>query len=1323
MLFATFVANIAAESNMTFSCINIEKGLNSNTVHCVFQDSNGMMWFGTNDGLSCYDTYQLRTWRNEPGNPDSIGNNSIYCIIEDKEQNLWIGTERGLYVYDKRCDSFHSISPDNRIANSHIRSLTQDRNGYIWAATLGYGVFRIHPETYSLSNWTHSDDKESIGSDYSTKVLADDLGNIWCLTSDSNLYIYEASKDNFRSIPITDIKKGTTIRNAFNMCTDWEGNLWITGWDCGIFHYNKESGVFTNHLTRWGRPILSGRIHTITEPEQGILLIGSDEGITSLNYTTGAYETTSYSPSEYNGLSDGFVHDICIDKEGGLWIATYFGGVNYMNPNSRSFILGKCIKDAEKGRIISKFCENGDGRIWIGTDDGGLFLYDPQKKNSLKVTVDKNIPNLNIHGLLKDGNSLWVGTYSNGLYRMNLKGGRTEHYRRFTPENTTDQSIYSLHKGPTGKLWIGTKTGIWSWSENEGFKNILKLGYHSDVIEICSDSKGNIWFASISKGLIRFDPKTQTTDFIETSNEQPVIPNEILSMCINKDYLYIGTSGRGVIRYDIGTGKTAQLYSSSCNMLNISAFHIINDENDIWISSNEGLIRYNINTGEAAVFGKADGLRTDLFNNNSGFKASDGRIYLGTNDGFNVFDPEAIQINLTAPSTTFTQCSFPNLRDGDHITIRKGHDPFTIGFAGLSYRSPQKNRYRYMMEGRDDQWNEISWNENKVQFSGLKCRTYTFKVCSCNNDGVWGDPISATITVKPYWWNSKAAIILYIVFGVLLISAIILIFVNYSLQKKSTRAQNIKHVKEKTRIETELQFFTNLAHEIRTPVMLINDPAKEIASINGLPKKVTDNIHIIQKSADKLANLMNEIIYFRQSSEMNLIPMPISGLTHKITSELVPGIKRNGIEFRIVDSTDGQAVVMINPEAWGKVLNNLISNAIQFAKNQIEIRINLVGNKIKVSVYDNGAGIPPGDLKKIFNAFWHYNKAAVRPSTGFGLGLSIANLLIHKMGMSMKVKSVQDNYTEFIISIPLSDSEFVEDESTEIEENHIISSIKNTEKPVANQEKGLEIPTSHKNGGTLMIVDDDDELRLYLASVLSETYNILTASDGEEALQILRDGQMADIIVSDVAMPKLNGIELCNNIRQDLNFCHIPIILLSADSDMETRLKSAENGADAYIDKPVDISYLKTQIKNVLERRRLLWDSFSKRPFLALTGITEKDMGDSFLKQFSDLILKNMAKQDLSVNDLADEMHVSRSVLFKKVKDMTGMTPNNFIKTMRLRKAAELLSTDRYKINEVCWLVGFNTPSYFSKCFHEQFGIYPKEFSTRHWDIEDDEEE
>ena len=256
-----------------------------------------------------------------------------------------------------------------------------------------------------------------------------------------------------------------------------------------------------------------------------------------------------------------------------------------------------------------------------------------------------------------------------------------------------------------------------------------------------------------------------------------------------------------------------------------------------------------------------------------------------------------------------------------------------------------------------------------------------------------------------------------------------------------------------------------------------------------------------------------------------------------------------------------------------------------------------------------------------------------------------------------------------------------------------------------------------------MIVDDDDELRLYLASVLSETYNILTASDGEEALQILRDGQMADIIVSDVVMPKLNGIELCNNIRQDLNFCHIPIILLSADSDMETRLKSAENGADAYIDKPVDISYLKTQIKNVLERRRLLWDSFSKRPFLALTGITEKDMGDSFLKQFSDLILKNMAKQDLSVNDLADEMHVSRSVLFKKVKDMTGMTPNNFIKTMRLRKAAELLSTDRYKINEVCWLVGFNTPSYFSKCFHEQFGIYPKEFSTRHWDIEDDEEE
>lgn len=1318
--FLAISANAENESRMTFSHLNIENGLNSNTIQCISQDSEGLMWFGTNDGLVMYDTYGANTWRNEPENPFSIGNNSIYNVFEDRQKRIWVGTERGLYIYDKGSDSFSTASASPSLKHVHVRSITQDRQGDIWISTLGDGIFCINPSTGDIRNWRHDpQDDGSIGSDYCPRILADAMGNIWCLASGSYLYRYDQDTSHFTAILIRDTRTGRTEKNAFSMCLDWEGNLWIGGWDSGLFHYDKESGDFTNHLYDYRGPALKGRIHTIVEPEPGRLLIGSDAGLTNFNYDSGKYVTTSYSSPSDSGLSDDFVHEIFIDKEGGMWIGTYFGGVNYMNPNSYNFILEKCTDNSAKGRVISKFCENGDGRIWVGTDDGGLFIYDPVKKECNPVLLDRNIPNLNIHAILKDGNSLWVGTYSDGLYRMDLRTRHVDHFKRFDIKETIDQSIYSLYKDHTDRLWIGTKTAIWTWTEGKGFTRMKNLGFHSDIISICGDTKGNIWFASISNGLFRYDPRTQDLSRTYGNSEEVEIPDEILSMSIHTDQIYLGTAGRGVVRYDIGSGKTEILWSASCNMLDMSVFHIINDENDIWMSTNEGLIRYNISSGKANIFGKADGLKTDIFNSNSGIKAADGNIYLGTNDGFNIFNPETIKINLTAPNTTFTRCTFPNLRDKDNIVIRKGHDPFTIGFAALSYRSSHKNRYRYVMEGLDDNWHEASWDNNSVTFSDLKCGLYTFKVCSCNNDGIWGDPISATITVKPHWWNCTAAIVTYIFLGVLFLGALVISFITHTIQKKKSRAQKIKYVKEKTRIETELQFFTNLAHEIRTPVMLINAPANEIAEMKDLPKKVLDNIALIKKSSDKLSGLTNEILDFRKcSSDTRVSPMQITLLTKQIVNDFIPVTISKGITLRFIDKTDGKSVANVNAGAWDKILNNLITNAMKFATDLIEVRAEVVKDKLCISVYDNGPGIAQDELKKIFQAFWHYDKTAIRPTPGFGLGLSISSMLAHKMGMKISVSSEQGKFTEVTVTVPLSDAEVTEEEIQEVTahvEDH------ERQKKSAPQIMDNDLIPKGSNTVTLLIVDDDDDLRLYLASVMSENYRILTASDGDEALQMLRSGQMADLVISDIMMPKMDGIELCNQMRKDINLSHIPIILLSADSDMETRKQSAENGSDMYIDKPVDIDYLKTQVHNLLERRRVLWDSFSKRPYLALHPLAEDDSNALLLKRFSDVILKDMANQDLSVNDIADQLHMSRSILFKKIKAITGMTPNNFIKTMRLRKAAELLVQGRHKINEICWTVGFNTPSYFSKCFHKHFGMNPNEFAAKNRNMYNEE--
>lgn len=1312
-LFLTIGLRAESEGHMTFSQINIENGLSSNIVQCIYQDREGLMWFGTNDGLSMYDTYKVTTWRNIPNDPYSIGNNSIYSIFEDRKNRMWVGTERGLYTYDKGSDTFKHEYPDTGIGSIHVRSITQDALGNIWISSLGDGVFRLNPENGDITNWKHDADSASgLASDYSPKVLADATGTIWCLTSGSNLYRFDRKEEAFLPIHICDTRTGETEKNAFSMCLDWEGNIWIGGWNSGIFHYDKEENTFTNYLSSHGNPTLKGRIHTIVEPEPGRLLIGSDQGLTDFNYNTGSHKTYSYGHPEDGGLSDDFVHDIFLDREGGLWIATYFGGVNYMNPNSYNFILKKCSQSPHKGRVISKFYENSDGRIWIGTDDGGLFLYDPKTGESRSIALDVSNPNLNIHALLKDDDHLWVGTYSNGLYRLDIRSGKVEHYPKFHNAETNSQSIYSLYKDPTGRLWIGSKTAIWSWSEERGFTCMKHLGFHNDIISIKGDTKGNIWFASISSGLLKYDPKTHELDRIQSS-EGIAIPDEILSMDLHSDQIYLGTSGRGVIRYDVRAGKASTLQCESYNMLDMSIYNIISDENDIWLSTNEGLIRYNISSEKATKFGKSDGLRTDIFNSNSGIKTSGGLIYLGTNDGFNVFDPESIQINYTAPGTTFSECSFPNLRNGDHIVIHKGHDPFSIGFSALSFRSPQRNRYRYILEGAETVWQETTWSDNSVTFSNLKCGTYTFRVCSCNNDGIWGDPISATITVKAYWWNSRIAIIIYITLGVMLLMGIVTTFITYTFQKKKARAQKIKHVKEKTRIETELQFFTNLAHEIRTPVMLITAPANEISNIKGLPKKVQDNIALIKKSSDKLSGLTNEILNFRKcNSNMETATMPILQVTKQIVDEFMPLTTAEGITLKFSDSTDGTALAEIDAGAWNKILNNLITNAIKFTKDLIEVRSEIREGVLYISVYDNGTGIAPDELKKIFQAFWHYDKTAKRPAPGFGLGLSITSMLAHRMGMKLRVASEPDKYTEFTISVPLSESVATEEDIQEY-------LAQEKEKQNGHEEEGQIIPADDanmpksKNAISILLVDDDDDLRLYLASTLSDKYRILTASDGDEALQMLKSGQMADLIISDIMMPKMNGTELCETLRKDINLSHIPIILLSSNSDMETMMLGAETGADLYIDKPVDVTYLKSQIRNLLERRRALWDSFSKRPFLALQTLADNENDENLIKMFSDIVLKNLSNQDLSVNDIASQLHMSRSILFKKIKDLTGMTPNNFIKTMRLRKAAELLIQGQHKIYEICWEVGFNTPSYFSKCFYQYFGMNPNEFVAR----------
>lgn len=1301
----------AIDTNLSFMRMDNSTGLNSNTVYCAFQDSNGQMWFGTKEGLASYDTYTFKTWRIDSKNPYSIGNNGVYSICEDRDNRLWIGTESGLYLFNKDSEVFLQINGLG-IEKSHIRSIAEDSYGNIWVASLGHGIFKYNPKDKEVRNYRQSQNV-GLNSDYSTKILSDSLGNVWCLASGSYLHRYNRDSDTFEKILIKDEKKGMVEKNAFTMCLDWKGDLWIGGWDCGIFHYSLDESCFENYLTDSGRPILYGRIHTIKAFEPNMIYIGSDHGLTLFNPSLRKHTTYFYIQDNSRSLSDDFVYDILKDNEGGLWVTTYFGGINFSNINSSNFTLRYCAAKSERGRIVSKFHEDKNGDIFIGTDDGGLFIYNPTEDKCHRYTIDKSNPNLNIHAIWSNDTHLWIGTYAQGLYRINLKTKHVEHIPYFEKDGIKRESVYSIHEDSSGKIWIGSKTAIWTWTERRGFIKEKELGYNSDIIAICEDLKGNIWFASINKGLLKYTPSTHNITRIFESSDGIRIPGEITSMLPQADYLFIGTSGQGLLKYHIPSGSITKEKSSDIDMEHLTIYNIINYKDNLWLSTNEGLIRYNLSIAKCNFFGKHDVLNTNLFNPNSGIVASDGKIYLGSNNGFYLITPDGLRNNTVKSNTIFVNTSNPPHKHTDSAILYKGHNPFTIRFASLSYQSPENNKYRYYLEGYHSDWIETNHENNHVTLSNLPCGKYTFWVCSSNNDGVWGPPVSRNIIVKPHWWNSEVAIAIYILIGMALVFGIIFYANMFRAQKKENRMRRINYDMEKARNETELQFFLNLIQEIQAPITLINNPVNEIAGMENLPEKIAKKISVIQNSSEKLHNLAEQIQDFRKLSEkMNIYPTAIVELTSRIVNSFKASNPFIDVDIVFIDEIKKDVIVNLNISAWEKIMNHLLSNALKFTDNLIEVRTKTLKNNIIITIHDNGIGIPQEDMENVFKAFWHNDKTYSVNELSSGIGLSISKLLLNKMDMTINVESEVNKFTTFTISIPFYEKN-TQNETT-------ATAIQDLSSPDTSSPKykdQSEIDSYLRMHNRIMIVDNDRDTQLYLADTLSKEYKIYTASDGEEAMETLSNeeggGKKPDIIICEVMIPKMNGINFCKQLKENANLCNIPVILYADNADINTKAHCIQNGAETVIEKPIDADYLKVIIKNILEKRKLLQLFLRKNWGITLSENSDNNVDDKFVKQFCDIVVQHISKPDLTVDDIAKEMCMSRSVLFKKFKEITEITPNNCIKTIRLQKAAELLIQEEHKISEICYLVGFNNHSYFTKCFIDYFGVPPKDYIAK----------
>jgi len=1301
----------AASTDFWFRHFSVEDGLSSNSVRAIMQDKYGFMWLGTDDGLNRYDGTTIKVYNLNPQ-----GSNDYISSLYDTTDNIWVGTEGGVYIFDYETESFELfkvLTAQGDSIKSNVNHIAEDRDGNLWFSTVGQGIFKYNISKHYLEHYEFKDANGLMAS-----VLVDSENQIWAVTNWGSPTVSKLNKaeNKFEPFPIT-YEAGQYDSNSLVMLEDSEHALWLGTWECGLQKIDRYTGKAITYLhPSEGKG--ATHIHSLMEYAPHQLLIGSDDGLLLFNTLTCEHQLFTEDETTPYSLSNRFVYPIVKDREGGIWVGTYYGGVNYLSPNTGQFecFAHSRFYNSVNGTVIGRFCEDSSGYIWIASDDGGLSRFAPKDKQFTHYMPDEHRNSLsyhNVHALCMDDDDLWIGTYTGGVNVLNTKTGTFRVYTTKGGDLTTldGTSSYAIFRDREKRIWVTSMAGINLYNrEEDNFIRVKDL--ESLTIDIDQDADGNIWFSTQGKGLFKYNPDKKTWKNYVYSNTPGALVNDQVN-CVLIDgngNMWVGTMN-GLCKYDAGEDRFEAI---PLDIPSRNICGIVEDQHVLWLTTTKGLVRYA--PGESCqVFMRSDGLQSEQFLPNAALKASDGKIYVGSVNGFNAFYPYQIKMNKVLPPVVITGLEIFNkeIRIGDkklpkalnwmaELDLSYKDHVFSLLYASLSYCTPEKNQYAYKLEGFDKDWNYVG-SQNKATYTNLPAGTYVFKVKATNNDGIWSNQeASLKITIHPPFYWSTASKILYFIWVCIALTFFIRFLLKRTEKKHTAEINQLNVSKEKEVHEAKIKFFTMIAHEIRTPVSLIIGPLEKIMKSSiPMPAVLRDDLNIIDRNSQRLLFLVNQLLDFRKVEQegitMRYASQNIRQLLQAVCERFKPFITQHGAHLE-VEYPDADFTAMVDSEAITKMISNLLTNASKYTKDKVVLSciVQPEQHTFVVKVTDNGIGISKEDRKRIFKPFFQ----AMDNKPGTGIGLSIVKSIVESHNGCIEVESEINKGSSFIVTLP------IEQVGAEVQEGE--AGVLNPVIPEDILSETLPVMSS-KNKPLMLIVDDNEEMLNFLSSSFSAQYSILTAEDGMEALEKLKEHEVT-LIVSDWMMPRMDGVEFCKALRADQSISHIPFILLTAKTDTNSKIEGMDCGADAYIEKPFSVQYLEACIKNLLDLRNLLRQKFSKMPLVPLNSIANNSMDNKFLTRINEIIEQNFSNSELSVDFLAEELCISRSGLFAKIKTLANVTPNELIQIVRLKKAAALLSENKYRINEICYMVGFNNPSYFAKCFQKQFGIKPGEF-------------
>ena len=1152
----------------------------------------------------------------------------------------------------------------------------------------------------------------------------DSSNTIWVVSRHNINFLYKYNKllNSFQQFN-TYYEKDAEKNGFLCILQESARYIWLGTWNKGLQKLDIQTGAISQVLPNQS-PYFLSHIHSLTYYSDDILLIGSDDGLSFYNKENGDYKLITPDETQPYSISDKFIYPITKDKEGGIWIGTYYGGVNYLAPNNGQFSAYNYskYKNSVGGKIISRFCEDNNGNIWIGSDDGGLSLFNPKTGKFCNYTVSKNYNSLsyaNVHSLCMDGDNLWIGTYTGGLNILNTKTGKFKIYNSITDDETTldGSSIYAIFKDKDNDMWATSMSGVNKYDRTkDNFIRVKDFGFMT--IDIDQDLSGNIWFATQGKGLFKYNEHGNSWTNYSVENEKNFIFNNMVNdIHIIKNEIWVATSkGLAIYNKEKDCFERFLLETDVDNILGITS-----ESNTLWLTTTSGLIHLNPKTKKMQIYTKSDGLQSNQFLPASILKTSDNKIYIGSVDGFNVFYPQNININNHIPPIVITDFIVMNKNihfNENEAELSSKENVFSFHFASLSYCTPVKNQFMYKLEGFDNDW--IMCGDTKIAtYTNLPAGNYIFKVKGTNSDGIWNEQgATFKLTILPPFYMLPIFKLLYFLISLIIIVLILKFFINKTRREHNDNIIKLKKENEETIQKSRIQFFTMIAHEIRTPVSLIIGPMENIMNdLGSIPESFKDDLEIINRNSKRLLTLINQILDFRKVEQgefsINKRYQNLSTLIEHVIVRFAPSAKQKGVNIDF-NSNNNNLLVNVDPEAITKVISNLLSNALKFTKDNINVNLEYVENEkiIKIVVSDNGCGISKEQQKKIFNPFYQTDSGI--KENGTGIGLHIVKTLVKAHEGKISLISNLDKGSSFIISIPFEKKNISQD---------LINSLNSSDyNEMLNDEPVVEdiVKQTDSTQKKILIVEDDPDMLSFLVSSLKNDFIILTADNGITALEVLADNSVS-LIISDWMMKSMDGITLCKSVRSESKTSHIPFIILTARTDDGSKVKSMKSGADMHIEKPFSVQHLKACINNILDIRSQLHHKLFTTPLTPIDSIAENGSDVKFLSDLNNIIEENFSYNDLSIDFIASKMKISRSGLFSKIKTITDSTPNELIMLIRMKKAAQLLLENKYRINEICYMVGFNNPSYFSKCFLKQFGVKPLDFVNNHKKIAEEE--